>query len=100
MDALPELFNIPNWECPDSLKAPLWGAVKEWPLHVSNSVAGKWELLFLVLQAFGCLIGMPILSHIPKTGYKFLVLSNLKINPCSKAIWGGVWDQSFFFLGL
>ena len=51
-----------------------------------HSVAGKWELLFLVLQAFGCLIGMPILSHIPKTGYKFLVLSNLKINPCSKAI--------------
>ena len=37
---------------------------------------------------------MPILSHTPKPGYKFLVLSNLKINPCSKAIWGGVWYQN------
>ena len=55
-------------------------------------------LVWQVQQPFAN--GMSILSHIPKTGYKFLVLSNLKLNPRSKAIWPGVRDQSSFFQGL
>ena len=38
-----------------------------------------WELDFWEISASGdCASGMPTLSHIPKIGYNFLMLSNLK----------------------
>ena len=65
-----------DWDCPDTFKAPFYQGLERNAYTLSPIL---WlGVGFLENQAWDCASGMPILSHIPKTGYKLMVLSNLK----------------------
>ena len=38
-----ELFNIPDWDCPDTVKAPFFEGLERSAHSISHPVAGSWS---------------------------------------------------------